>query len=417
MTKSPVETPKIYGPSGFIEIGGQMLVVDYGKIYLDGSPIGFLYEDGVLKETSGPLGMATAPRAIDEISGCIFRGIDTSGLELELPGVRSGPTGSLKYNGMPLNVINGRLSTQEHHLVGEFDDDGAVYIRDHTKRTTRRKLDESTQLSTFFQGRNSKGQNWDSEFQRPMHKKDKTYSENEIFRYFENFDALNAPQKKYVIDSLKMWAACGLLQIVRKSEGNAALGNVKHGAAGATGVRSGQVNLDREEFEKEVMLIKRFGVLATVQTQWKQHCEVRLNLVVSHEYGHQLEFILSQASQDRIEELYNKRLKQSERLFPAPAGYEGTSELVPSNKVFDRLFISGYGRQSKFEYWAESAAAFSLQESREVLRELDPDVSDFLQELVLSPEKMVRAVHVDQILDLQASLRVGDEFKSDLLDT
>ena len=40
-------TTKQQGPSGFIEIGKQLLVVDYGQIYLDGTPLGFLFEDGI----------------------------------------------------------------------------------------------------------------------------------------------------------------------------------------------------------------------------------------------------------------------------------------------------------------------------------------------------------------------------------
>lgn len=415
MTQSSVETPKAIGPSGFIELDGNILLVDYGKIYHDGCPVGFLYEDGVLKDTSGLLGTSTSPRAIDLIPGCVFRGIDTAGMELELPFLPIGPTGALKYNCVPLNVINGRLSTQNHELVGQFTDDGTIYLRDRVKKTPRRKLDENTQLTTIFDGRNSQGNAWQHEFVRPLHKKDKSYSENEIIRYFEGYDSLTTVQKRYVNDSLRLWSACGLLQIVRKSEGTAALGNVKHGAAGATGVRTGNVTLDREEFEKEITLTKRFGLLAVVGTRWKSHYEVRLNLVVSHEYGHQLEFILSQAKQEEIDELFRKRRSASERLFPPPPAYDGTSELLSQDKISERVFISGYSRQSMHEYWAECAAAFSMKESRDALRELDPEIYQLLEELVLAPEKMVRAVFIDQILDLQASLRVGQELTSELL--
>ncbi len=410
-----MESSKLHGPSGFIELAGQMMVVDYGKIYLDGTPVGFLFEDGVLKDTSGPLGVSSAPRAIDIIQGCIFRGIDTAGMPLELPFVNLGPTGGLKYNGVPLNVINGRLSTQDHKLVGEFDDGGVVYIRCPISKQPRRKLDETTQLTTVFDGRNSRGEPWQHEFTRPMYKKDKTYSENEIIRYFVDYDGLTSVQKKYVTDSMKLWAACGLLQIVRKSEGTAGLGNVKHGAAGATAVRTGNVTLDREEFEKEIMLTKRFGLLATVATHWKPYFEVRLNLVVSHEFGHQLEFVLSQATQKRIEEYYEKRLKQSERLFPSPQAYDGTSELLPQDKIFNRIFISGYSRQSMHEYWAECTAAFSMKESRDALKELDPEIHALLEELIVNPERLVRPVLVDQVQDLQASLRVGQELTEDLI--
>jgi len=415
-TQSSVEAPKIQGPSGFIEFGGQMLVVDFGKIYLDGSPIGFLFEDGFLKETSGPLGRADGLRAIEDISGCVFRGIDAHGLALELPGNRGGPSGKMTYNGVPLLVKNGRMCSQEHRFVGEVDDDGVVYIRDTVKKVLRRQMDENTQLTTVFQGKKSSGEGFQNEFIRPLYRKERSYSENEIIRYFENFDGLSTAQKKYVLESMGLWSSCGLLQVVRKSEGTAALGNVKHGASGVTGVRTGYVTLDKEEFEKEVTLSKRYGTLFVVATRIKPYLEVRLNQVVSHEYGHQLEFVLSQATQDSIVNLYQKRLAKCEKLHPLPSSYEGLSELLKPQEVEERVFISGYSRTSMHEYWAECAAAFSVKESRDVLKKIDKPMYELLEQLVLNPEKMLRPVFVDTILDLQASLRAGGELTSELLD-
>ena len=79
-----------------------------------------------------------------------------------------------------------------------------------------------------------------------------------MIRYFRDYDKLQIQQKKYVLDSLNIWASSGLLQIVRKSEGDCMLGNIKHGAAGVTGVKSGYVTLDKEEFDKEILLFKKF---------------------------------------------------------------------------------------------------------------------------------------------------------------
>lgn len=416
VTQSSADVSKVQGPSGFIELNGQMLVVDYGKIYHDAQLVGFLFEDGYLQETSGPLGPSDGLKPIEQVAGCVFRGIDSGGLELVLPGDRTGPTGSLTYNLLPLNVVHGRVSTQDHKLVGEFDDEGVVYIRDPVKRAPRRKLDENTQLATAFQGNKSSGQTWKHEFSRPLYRADRKHSENEIIRYFENFDALNTAQKKYVLASLSLWARSGLLQVVRKSEGTAALGNVKHGASGVTGVRTGYVTLDREEFEKEIVLSKRFGALAVVATRVRPYVEVRLNQVVSHEYGHQLEFILSQAAQERITKFYEQRLSKSQRLHPIPGEYEGLSELLMPQQVNERVFISGYSRSSMHEYWAESTAAFSVKESRLLLKQIDAPMYELLVELLFHPEKMVRPVFVDTILDLQASLRAGGELTEDLLD-
>src|SRR5271155_5831412 len=106
-------------PSGFIEYAGQMLVVDYGHVYDDGVPVGFLFEDGFLKDTCGLLGIHEGLRPIDELHECIFHGISSSGAQLTLPNGFTGPSGTLKFNGRTLNVINGRLSTPEHKLVGQ----------------------------------------------------------------------------------------------------------------------------------------------------------------------------------------------------------------------------------------------------------------------------------------------------------
>ena len=102
------------------------------------------------------------------------------------------------------------------------------------------------------------------------------------------------------LDSLGIWAKSGLLQVVRKSEGNCAMGNVKHGAAGVTRVRTGMVDLDAAEFDRDIDLFKRFGALASVSSPFPPHVEVRVNLVVSHEFGHQLQFCLSQASRTAL---------------------------------------------------------------------------------------------------------------------
>ncbi len=395
-----------------------MLVVDYGKVYHhDGSPIGFLYEDGFLKGTAGPLGNSDGFKTIEEVEGCIFRGIDATGLELVLPGGERGPTGTLTYNGILLQVNNGRVSTQDHQLVGELTDGGELYIRDALGKTARRKMDENTQLTTAFQGKKSDGQKWDYDFLRPLYKKDRKYSENEVIRYFENFEGLTSPQKKFVQESLRVWSTSGLLQVVRKSEGTAALGNVKHGASGVTGVRTGYVTLDREEFEKEITLSKRFGALAVVATRIRPYVEVRLNQVVSHEYGHQLEFILSQAAQDKITNLFHKRQKQCEKMHTVPNEYEGVSELLMPQQVGQRCFISGYAKTSMHEYWAECTAAFSVQESREILKQMDPAMYELLHDVVFNPDKMLRPVFLETIVDLQASLRVGGELTDSLLDS
>lgn len=405
---------KISGPSGFIELAGQMLVVDYGKIYHDGQPVGFLHEDGLVRSESPIIGSFEGLQPIEAVKGAKFRGIDESGNQLELPGDAPGPTGTLVYNNVHLAAINGRLATADHQLVGEIDDAGNIFLRDRLKKEPKRKLDENSQLSTIGQGFDSKGQKWQVEITRPLYRKDKSYFENEIIRYFEDFDKLTAPQKKYVKDTMKFWAVSGLLQIVRKSEGTAALGNVKHGTAGVTGVRTGFVTLDREEFEKEVKLYKQYGCFWVVA---RPHLEVRLNLVVAHEYGHQLEFVLSQAAQERIQSLYEKRLRACLKLHPTPKGTNTDSELVVPERIDKRCFVSGYAKSSHHEYFAEAVAAFSVISGRQELLKIDPEMHALLTELITTPENLVRPVFVETALALQASLRTGGELNEDLLHT
>ena len=413
-TESLVQVPKGHGPSGFIEINQNLLVVDYGKIYMDGLPVGFLFEDGLIEGASDPF--AGFQGTIEELPGCTFKGIDSRGVALELPCAKPGPTGGLQYNGVSLNVMYGRISTQDHRVVGVMEDDGSIYLRDWKTPATLHKMDENCQLNTIFQGINSAGSPMPIEFTRPLHRKDRSYSDNEVIRYFEQFDKLNTVQKNYVLESMRIWAASGLLQIVRKSEGTAALGNVKHGASGVTGVRTGMVTLDKEEFETEITLFKRFGPVAKIETRVKPFAEVRINLVVSHEFGHQLEFTVSQALQDKVQDLYATRLKRCNKTHPLPEGYDGASELVLVHQVDDRVFISGYARSSWHEYWAECTAAFSVAASRNMLKEMDPAVHQILYDIIYSPERALSPKFETDALKLQASLRVGGELTDDLLD-
>ncbi len=417
-TESLIET-KSQGPSGFLELNQNMFVVDYGNVcQVDGTQIGYLHEDGLIEGSAAPLDWA-GMKTIEELPGAKFRGIDSRGVSIELPGPSGtrGPTGGLQYNGIALNVLYGRISTQEHLVVGYFSDDGVIQLRDHKTPATLHQLDENSQLNTVFQGINSQGTPFIHEWTRPLHRKDRSYIDNEIIRYFQDFDKLTTQQKKYVLETMRIWALSGLLQIVRKSEGNAALGNVKHGASGVTGVRTGNVTLDREEFETEINLYNQFGPVAKVPTRTKPYVEVRINLVVSHEYGHQLEFTLSQALKDKITDLYQQRLDSCNRLHPLPGNYEGFSELLFMKQIEHRVFISGYGRTSMHEYWAECVAAFSVKESRLMLQQLDPQVYEILHSVLFLPETSLSLSNQMEARRLQSSLRVGGELMDDLLAT
>lgn len=413
--KRRVKPDSIKGPSGFLEIGEQMLVVDFGRIYEDGNPIGVIYDDGYLQNTSGILGQFKKLRPIETVTNCVFKGIASDELELVIPSDTKGPSGSLKFNEKLYHVVNGRIAASDHSLVGEIDDDGTIYLRDKASKTSRRKLDEHTQLRTIFNGKKSSGEEFKHDWSRPLVKADKIYSEAEMIRYFMDYDKLQSQQKKYLFENLRLWSASGLLQIVRKQEGNCALGNVKHGAAGQTGVRTGNVTLDKDEFNRDIQLFNEHGCFAVVHTKYKPMCEVRVNLVVAHEFGHQLEFVLSQATQDKIKDIYHERLGTCNKVHPLPEEYPGASELLPQTKVMDRIFISGYARSSHHEYWAECVAAFTVLESRIYLEKHDPAIFSILKDVIFNPVKVLRPVLIDQIQTLQASLRAGGELSDDIL--
>lgn len=405
-----------FGPSGFLELGGNSLVVDFGNILMSDTVVGFLYEDGHLRILAGSAEEAQNWRVIDELEDCVFKGIDSRGLELELPvSDDGGPTGTLYYNERKLIVVNGRVSTDEHELIGYLDDDCLLSVRDHYTNTAWRVLDESMLMPLYFEGESSEGKKIKHEYIKPLYRRDKSYGENEVIRYFQDFDKLGVQQKKYVWDSMHIWARSGLLQVVRKSEGNCALGSVKHGAAGVTRVRTGMVDLDAAEFDRDIDLYKRFGALASIGTDYAPYIEVRVNLVVAHEFGHQLQFCLSQASQDRIAELYQARFTRSRRTHQPPPKYEGNSELLRPEHVLNRLFISGYSSSSKEEYWAEAVAAFSVPEARRILNEMDPAICKILTEIIYHPELHMSPVLVEPILDLQSSLRAAHILPDDLV--
>ncbi len=415
---NPVEKSTVRGPNGFLEsVDGQLLVVDNGRIHVDPvTVIGMIYDDGYLQNTSGPLGDHKQLRPIESVSGWVFKGIDSQGMELVLPAGAPGPSGSMKFNGVLYHVVNGRIAAPDHSLVGEFDDSGRISVRDYYTKTSRRELDENTLLNTVFDGRKSNGDPWRHEFERPLMRRDRPYSDAQIIRYFMDYDKLNGPQKKFLVENLRLWSSCGMLQVVMKSEGNCALGNVKHGAAGQTGIRTGNVTLDKEELDRDIEFYNKFGAFATFHTRFPPFCEVRLNLVVAHEYGHQVEFCLSQATQELLKELHRERRKRSDKLHPLPEEYTGASELITQEQVTKRQFISGYARSSFHEYWAECVAAFSIKSSRQTLKQHDPAVYQILHDVVFQPQKVLRTVLVESMLSLQAALRVGGELYDEILD-
>lgn len=205
------------GPTGFLTDGQNMLVVEDGQIFQDGQYIGRLFEDGYLRSADSSLGKLGEIIAIEAIAPMQFRGIDTKGVELNLPDA-SGPAGKLIYNGHNFNVTNGRIITEDHKYLGQINDEGEISVRDKNGTSGRIKLNQNTLLNFTFEGKNSRGENWQSQFNRLLYRSDRSYTDNEIIRYFDGFDALNAIQKKYLLETMALWSTCGILQIIRKAK-------------------------------------------------------------------------------------------------------------------------------------------------------------------------------------------------------
>lgn len=144
------------------------------------------------------------------------------------------------------------------------------------------------------------------------------------------------------------------------------------------------------------------------------HLEVRLNLVVAHEFGHQVDFVVTAAVQEQVLELFERRKRVCDKLHPMPDSDNQTELLMPQ-QLEQRHFISGYAKSSVFEYWAESLAAFSLKETRAYLKAIDPPIYEIMVNLVKNPTAVFSRVLHETIISLQASLKLGGEFTDELL--
>jgi hypothetical protein len=133
-----------------------------------------------------------------------------------------------------------------------------------------------------------------------------------------------------------------------------------------------------------------------------------------HEFGHQVDFVLTAAVQEQVFELYERRKRGCDKLHPLP-DRDNQTELLMPQQLEQRHFISGYAKSSAHEYWAECLAAFSLKETRGYLKELDPVMYGIMLNLVKEPTQVFSRVLHETLLALQASLRFGGEFSEELL--
>jgi hypothetical protein len=239
--------------------------------------------------------------------------------------------------------------------------------------------------------------------------------DNIIADYFEGFESLSATQQNYVVESLNVWKASGLLQVVMEGKVKMFFGKLKEGSSACVNVDTGNAVLSADEFEREVKFFQRFGVLMAVPTRVPGFIEVRLNAVVSHSFAHQLQFVLSKRTQERILELYRIRLDNCNRLHPAPEGSTLTSEVFAQAQFADSVFVAGYARTSPHEYFAEAVSAFSFKDGRDRLKEVDRDIYQLLVDLIYQPEGMLIPDREKSLLEIRAQIKAGGGLPRDFL--
>jgi len=248
----------------------------------------------------------------------------------------------------------------------------------------------------------------------------------ELPTYFAGFDDLTDDQKAYVASCLDIWIASGLLSVVVNRGKQAEMfATPEDRYERATSYRtlveerraSGHVVFDSKELERDMAGFQKFGPLASSRPMLSnaKMIEVRGNMCVSHEFGHQLLDILSFSAKERLQSFYKARLDRCNKVHPLLEGYSGNSELVALEQANERVFITGYSRSEPYEYFAEAVGAFSFKQSREQLKVIDPEIYQFLCDLIHKSEGMFDPTWQDAVSSAQIQQRASGALTDDLL--
>lgn len=279
-----------------------------------------------------------------------------------------------------------------------------------------------------------------------------------MFDYFP-IDTLASPFKDFIARNLKLWDACGLLSVCRlagkcartdyrlanldglpptpeqeieekfwrrdppESEDQAfclvsdytAMHHYQCGCRhswspdGAVDCPTAhRIAFDYKELDREKLISQMsgpatilavYGPLETARRRGKPFYEMSLNLIVAHALAHQLAEFLSPEWMDSIGKAYEHRRSRCEHV---DEDNNDSERLEEAGLLDNRHFVSGYARTSKSEFWAECAAAFSVAESREMLRLVDEEMYYAIHELVLHPENALAGLWRDAVIGARA---------------
>ncbi len=232
-------------------------------------------------------------------------------------------------------------------------------------------------------------------------------------KYFLDYADLEINQQKYVSDCLNLWYLSGLLKTVYESQGGADFDTLADGATVACSVRTGNVKIDRGNFEREVESFERFGPATSFATHGNEVEGSRFNLSLAVGLGFQVEFCLSDQTRDCIREAFEAAHSTSQTLSEPKPGENPPQAWRPELNL---SFAPGTPHKSWHHYWAESLAAFSIKTSREQLQKIDPKIHALLNELVLQAESKINSNLKEVVLNNRKELLEANEHATNLLD-
>ena len=197
--------------------------------------------------------------------------------------------------------------------------------------------------------------------------------ESMLAKYFLDFAELTGNQQEYLSECFAVWHNCGLLKAVNKTHGGGDFADLENGASVICSVRTGNVQIDRSNFEHEVGSFHKWGPISTFTRPdaVKQGANFNLSALVG--LGFQIEFCLNDEVRNSVEINYEENWRVS------------FSQQASEGRLTSLSFTSAARSITFHHYWAEAVAAFSLSRTRDELQKLDPTIYEILNELVEHP--------------------------------